>query len=200
MGGTLRRYARDEGGEDQERLEVHLPSGLLSRFQKYVEHLHLNMDEALQHLIEAELSESAVPPSRPELYRVFWSDLIARLEVSRTPLAQSWYTFSSGHKGISYTLSFTKEGKTRIDLYVDVGDKAANRRIFDLLKSMRADIDRRFPRPLSWETSATRRACKIGLDRSGRVTDDNREELMAWLIRGLALFREVFESRLQRVE
>ncbi len=200
MPGILKRFARERDRVDQETLEVRLPVELIEGFRTYVASLNLTVDEALRYLIAEELQGGGQPDSRPERYRNFWSGVLERMNSRRTPLAQSWYSFSSGHRGVSYTLAFAKDGRIRIDLYIDRGDQGSNRRALEMLKTMRTDIDHHFPRALSWEQTASRRSCRVALYRSGRITDDNLDELAAWLVRGLELFQEVFEPLLPKVD
>lgn len=199
MGGYLQRYARTSLDDDQEDMVISLPKLLVQQFRAYVEELNLSVSEAIQYLVEQELQDSPATASRPEKYRAFWKELVTEMGVKRTALPQSWLSFSSGHKGITYTLSFGKDGRIRIDMSVDTGDKAANHRVFEALRAMRRDIEQHFPRALSWEDNVHRRACRIALYRPGRIGDDNIEELRAWFIRGLELFQEVFSPLLGRV-
>ncbi len=199
MAGYLRRYARTRLDSDLAEITIALPKVLVKQFRIYVEQLNLSLDEALQYLMEQELQDTSSVSSRSVHYREFWAALIKTMGVKRTPLPQSWFSFASGHKGIAYTLSFGRDGRIRIDLSIDTGDKGANHRVFEALKAMRRDIEQHFPRALSWEDNDHRRTCRIALYRPGRIDDDNTDELRAWLVRGLSLFQEVFAPVLQRV-
>jgi hypothetical protein len=46
-------------------------------------------------------------------------------------------------------------------LYIDRGNAAENKRIFDQLHAQQAEIERAFVGPLSWERLDTKRACRI---------------------------------------
>lgn len=199
MAGYLKRYARLQQTEDQEEIVIGLPKVLAHQFRVYLSQLNLSMDEAVQYLIEEELRDHSSPESRAERYKEFWAAVIRDMGIERTPLSQSWYSFASGHKGISYTLSFGRDGRIRIELSIDTGDKVANHRIFDALKAQRHEIEQHFPRALTWDDHDHRRSCRIALYRPGRIHDDNLEELRAWFIRGLSLFQEVFSPLLQAV-
>ncbi len=198
MPGYLKQFARVNPDADREEIVVTLPKSLVQQFRVYISDLNLSADEAVQHLVEQEL-HGTPKMSRRDQYREFWASLILEMGGTRTPLAQSWFSFASGHKGVTYTLSFGKDGRIRIELSIDTGDKMANHRIFEGLRTMRHDIEQRFPRSLSWEDNDHRRSCRIALYRPGRIDDDNIEELRAWFVRGLALFQDVFALLLQSV-
>ena len=146
---------------------------------------------------------SAVTP-RGEAYRAYFQKLIDELREThkftgaRAGQPQSWYTFSSGHRGIVYGHSFAQGGRVRTEVYLDSGDAERNKRLFDLLKGEQIAIESECGESLEWERLDERRASRIAVYRDGAIdgTDAELDEIRAWAITRLLRFKEVFGSRL----
>jgi len=141
---------------------------------------------------------SAQPSERGEAYRVFFQLLIDRLRDkhftrARKAQAQNWYAFTSGVSGLSYGVSFALGGRLRVDAYIDRGDGAANKELFDRLAATRLQIEEQFGAPLKWERLDDKRASRIALYRDGTIDDAAQlDELGEWAIDSLLRLKRVF--------
>jgi CBS domain-containing protein len=68
--------------------------------------------------------------------------------------------------------SFGRGGIFRIELYIDSGDKAINKRLFDLLHERKAAIEEKLGYELHWQRLNNRRASRVARILSGSITDD----------------------------
>ena len=131
-------------------------------------------------------SEAAVnPPPVPELsetkerYRTYFQSLIDELREThkftnaRTGQPQNWYTFASENSKVyTYSTSFAKGGRVRVEVYLDTGDKARNEQIFDCLLARKQEIEAALGFELTWERLDSRRACRIAVYRDGEIDED----------------------------
>ena len=123
-----------------------------------------------------------------------------RFTNARTAQAQSWYSFSSGFRGITYGLSFAQGGRIRVELTLDTGEVESTKRLFDILSAQRARLDAQLGE-LSWERLDNRRSCRIALYEIGSIDDpiDRLDELKHWSVMTLLRFREVFAPLLKDI-
>jgi CBS domain-containing protein len=121
-----------------------------------------------------------------------------------SPIGLSWLTIAPLPDivpRIAYlNLSFARTKQLRVELYIDSGDKAKNKRIFDELYSHKEEIEAALGEPLSWERISEKRACRIAIYYPGSITDDasSLAELRSKAIAGLVRFRQVMTDNLAR--
>lgn len=111
---------------------------------------------------------------------------------------QNWYSFSSGVRGFVYGTSFAQGGEVRAEIYIDLGDAAANEKAFDMLEAEKPKIESDFGEPLRWERLENRRACRIACYTEGSIEDsaDRHEEYRQWAVDRLLRFKKVFGPKL----
>jgi hypothetical protein len=149
-------------------------------------------------------SEGELSPKRVA-YQQFFQRFLDELREkhkftnARAAQPQSWYSFSAGTKGFSWTFSFAAGGRVRAELYIDTPDPERNEQILDELMKERTEIERLFGSGLEWERLDDRRACRIASYRDGSIEDsaDMCDEILKWGIERLLRFKEVFGPRLR---
>ena len=139
-----------------------------------------------------------------EKYREFFQGLIDTLrerhQFTNAKKGQplNWYSFSAGRTGFSYGVSFNRDGRARVELYIDTGERERNKQAYDWLEDQKASVESELKVSLEWERLDSRRASSISVRRLGTI-DDDPETLKAlndWMIEGLLDFRRVFGPRL----
>jgi hypothetical protein len=159
-------------------------------------------------------SEAAVnPPPGPELsetkerYRTYFQSLIDELREThkftnaRTGQPQNWYTFASENSKVyTYSTSFAKGGRVRVEVYIDTGDKARNEQVFDCLLARKQEMEAALNFELTWERLDSRRACRIAVYRDGEIDADSETlaDIKSWTIQNLLRFKAVFAPEFQR--
>ena len=138
-----------------------------------------------------------------EFYQGLMDELREKHKFTNATAAQpqSWYAFSSGTTGISYSTAFASGNRLRVELYVDVGDMVKNKAIFDDLKEQQQQIEDEVGEPLVWERLDTRRASRISAVRENTSIAEataNEQEVSDWLVKRLLKFRAVFGPRLKK--
>lgn len=144
------------------------------------------------------------PGPRQEAYRAFFQGLIEELRErhnvtgTRAVQPQSWYVFSSGHAGIQYAVSFSKGSKVRTEVFIDRGETALNKDLFDRLAGERERIQEEYGESLEWERLDHRPASRIAAYTPGSIDADARtlEKIRDWAVKRLLLFKKVFGPRL----
>ena len=148
--------------------------------------------------------EKQVVSARGERYREFFQELIDSLRENhnftnaRKGQPQSWYSFSSGFRGITYGAAFDGQSLARVEVYIDNGGYDWNKNIFDSLFEIKDDIEAAWPSTLDWRRLDSRRASRIFVDRSGSIDDDQSSlsEIKEWMVEGLVNLKQVFGPRL----
>jgi hypothetical protein len=166
------------------------------------------LPEAAEYIIRRERKDheqASRSRGRMEQYRLFFQDLMDRLREehaftnARAAQPQNWYYFASGHTGISYAVSFSREG-LRTELYIDTTSQEENKQIFAGLHMHAEKIQQEFDEPLSWEPMDDRRASRIAILHGAKI-DAPEADLDAardWAIDKLLRFKKVFGPRLGR--
>jgi len=140
-----------------------------------------------------------------EAYRAYFQTLLDALRAMNFTNAQkgqpqSWYSFSTGLPGIYYSNCFAQGGRVRAELYIDRGDLAKNKALFDNLLKMRDDLERAFGESLEWERLDSKRASRIAIYRPGTIDMDEKtlEEIKNWSIERLLKFKDVFAEEVRK--
>lgn len=113
----------------------------------------------------------------------FWEQLLARAKekgvlhhAQRSPSKDSWISAGAGvRSGISLVYNIWITDEAGVELYIDVGDKDENKRIFDALHIHQSDIERTFGSPLSWERLDEKRASRVlSMLKEGGLNDEGK--------------------------
>jgi CBS domain-containing protein len=142
------------------------------------------------------------------LKQVFFADLLEALKRSRPGItranrtqAQNWWSFSGGRTGFAFGWVFDGRGNLRVELYIDTGDREANKAAFDALEANRTAIEQQLGLPLVWERLNTKRASRVYTALPVRVTDDVERLAQAkeWALDAMIRFVEAFQKRIAGV-
>lgn len=147
-----------------------------------------------------ESKEAGGVTERREAYRAFFQELVDELRDkykftgARAAQPQNWYSFASGVSRITYGFVFAAQGQVRAEIYLDPGEAAENKALFDSLLGTKTAIEAEFGEPLQWERLDDRRACRVAAYRPGTIEDDTQtlQEIKAWAIDRLLRFKKVF--------
>jgi hypothetical protein len=161
--------------------------------------------------VEAQRKKSGTankPSEKGEAYREFFQRLIDALRERNFTKAQvgqpkNWCAFAAGPglQGIVYGASFAQGGQARAEIYIDRGDAAINKQLFDKLASEKGSLENQFGEELSWERLDERRACRVALYCPGSIKDDQQtlEVVRGWMIERLLKFKDIFGWRLAKL-
>lgn len=138
---------------------------------------------------------------REEAYIGFFAKLNARLESQGgfplrniSPQGQSWIVLASLQKDAAFIgAAFTRRKALRIELYLDGGDKAENKRRFEQLLSRKAALETVVGEPLQWERLESKRACRIAVYTKAQIlTDADSPALIDWAVKRAVDFYQAF--------
>lgn len=127
------------------------------------------LPEANEYQVQLREKEQVGRKKRAERYDVrlkFWEGLvaIARSKYTRhaniKPGSHHWLGASSGIRGLGFNYVLVQEYGV-VELYIDRGEAADNKRIFEQLFARKVEIEAAFGGALSWEPLETKRACRI---------------------------------------
>jgi len=152
-------------------------------------------------------STSSNVSSKGERYRAYFQSLIDELREdhrftgAKAGQPQSWYSFSTGVKGILYGANFALGGKARTEIYIDQGDYDKNKKLFDTLKNESAEIENKYGASFVWERLDDKRSCRIALYCDGTIdaSDNELEQLRKWHIENLLKLKEMFIPFIQNI-
>jgi hypothetical protein len=103
---------------------------------------------------------------RHDLRQTFWEGIVSLARSNRTrhanikPGHHQYIGASSGVRGLNLNYVIVQEYGF-VELYIDRGDAAENKAIFDKLLAQREAIEKSFGAELSWERLDDKRACRI---------------------------------------
>jgi len=154
---------------------------------------------------------------REKAYIDFFSALQAEVRAktgfplkSVWPDGQSWLTVAGLPENraqcLYFVVSFARNGRFRVELYIDTTDQAKNKRTFDLLDADRERFHAAMGEQLSWERLSDKRASRIALYHPGSITDDEKTlaGLRTWAVDTMARFYKTLAEpavqALQRAE
>jgi hypothetical protein len=107
---------------------------------------------------------------RHHIRRRWWSQIIARPEArlhrQLSPTIHTWLGTTSGIRGLGWNYVVTKDA-CGVELYIDRGNEAENKRIFDKLRQNVVAIEAAYGGGLSWQRLDSKRACRIRADFQG---------------------------------
>ena len=114
---------------------------------------------------------------------------------------QSWIAMSAGRLGFQYAISFARNQRFRVELYIDCGDRDKNKTAFDTLESRQVEIEQEIGIELGWERLEDARASRIAMYTAASIdyAAESLQELSAWAIDGLVKFRCVFGERIKQL-
>ncbi len=148
-------------------------------------------DPKIQSCAETGLGKRYRAFFQPVLDTLHREHQFSRREARKT----SWYLFSAAPGlGASFGVSFARDGRPRVEIYIDKGDKDWNKRLFDYLEERREKIEPKVNGNFVWERLNARRACRISTVRQGSINDDDEtlQEIREWMIDRLLAFKRVF--------
>jgi len=145
--------------------------------------------------------------SKGEKYRSYFQSLIDELREShrftgaKAGQPQSWYSFSTGIKGILYGANFAMGGKARTEIYIDQGDFDQNKELFDALNKQLPEIENEYGSSFEWERLDDKRSCRIALYCNGTIeaSDSELEQLRKWHIENLLKLKKIFIPFIKRI-
>lgn len=142
---------------------------------------------------------------REDAYISFFAKLNARLVKETTftwrnvsPQGQSWLFLASLDRSrpelATIFAAFTRRKQFRIELYLDGGNKDANKQRFDHLLTRKSEIEKAIGEPLQWERMDHRRACRVAIYTKAQIlTDADSLTLLEWAVKRAVRFRQAFE-------
>ena len=127
----------------------------------------------------ATLDDEADEPDRPDRFearRAFWTQLLdhaksrSNLHANISPSKYHWA--GTRREGMWWNYWVTQH-ETRVTLYIDGPDAAANKAVFDALSAQRLAVEQAFGGTLEWQRNEGKRASWIGIRLPGGWVDES---------------------------
>jgi CBS domain-containing protein len=156
--------------------------------------------------VDFESEEVALKRSNLPLYQVFFNDMLARLKYIRPGITQTqkaslqnWLSFSSGTPGFTFGWVLPREHILRVELYIDVGNKEANKAAFEALKEMRVEIESSIGKELKWEKLERARASRVSTSTPFHIlySPEKHEKAKCLGVEMMLEFVDEFQPRLR---
>ena len=139
-----------------------------------------------------------------EKYKAYFQALTDELgkhdwTISWSDWPQNRY-FSSGLKGIDYEARFARQNRVYAGIYIQQGDKAKNKKLFDALEKQKEEIASYFSEPLEWDRGDGKKRSRIAVYRDGVIEASNSEleEIGEWHIENLLKIKRVFAPKIEQ--
>lgn len=150
---------------------------------------------------------SSEPSTLALRYQKFFEQLIAGFKEQRPNLTsasrvgpQSWFGFSAGRSGLAFNWS-VGGNRARVELYIDTGDQASSKALFDALKAREVELSEALGGELSWERLDNRRASRLATYRLIREDPplEEDEELQHWAIDTMVRWNDVLRPIIRKL-
>lgn len=162
---------------------------------------------------EPRLKEATAKPRSRELARRhemrlrFWRQLLdlARkkglpFHAKRSPNTSNWIGGKAGIAGYRWNYVIWMDDAGAVELDIDTGDKRTNKRLFDMLRSSKAEIEAAFGAPLEWQRmDDARRSGVRYIVRKGGLTapEEDWPRIQAAMVEAMAQLSKVLQPHLQ---
>jgi hypothetical protein len=169
---------------------------------KDAEEYSINMAEKTQEDITSH--EESI--TRHSIRFEFWGKLIANLNQKSSlyqnisPTKYNWISTGSGMRGVGFNFAASKK-YGRCEIYIDRGEFAENKKIFDLLFQEKDQIEEEFGGSLVWERLDEKRASRIKyeLDTVNVFNKEDWSEMIEFMTSGMIRFEKVFQNRINKI-
>ena len=169
------------------------------------------LPEANDYQVQLREKEQVGRRNRAERYDLrlkFWEGLVAIARARQTrhanikPGAYHWLGASSGVRGLNLNYVIVQEYAV-VELYVDRGGAAENKRIFDQILQRREEIEAAFGGAISWERLDSKRASRIKhvIERGGyRSPESDWPSIQSEMVGAMARFETALRPTLSALE
>ncbi len=138
--------------------------------------------------------------NRQKITLQFWEKAIPQLRAKTgmygniSPTRDHWINGNFGLSGITVN-PIILISKARAEIYIDLGDKEKNKKIFWALKEKQSEFEKNFDEVLEWQELPDRRACRICIyfHKSGLFDQDHWNEIINFFCINLVKLRDVFQ-------
>ena len=160
-------------------------------------------------IARAQMRASPVGSERSERYREFFQSLIDTLreehrfsKTGKAPKKNSC-DFPSGYKGLNYTAVFQNNNRVWVGIYMGNSRLDLNdiHLLHEELEERKDEIESELGKTLEWIQPENSKACRITLERSGSIDndDDTLTEIREWMVDNLLNFKRVFDPHLKEL-
>jgi len=143
--------------------------------------------------------------NRHTIRLAFWADLLramgheSTLFASVSPQRQNWIAGGSGVSGIGLNFAATRT-HGRAEIFIDVGDKAKNEAVFDMLQARSDEMNVHLPQPLVFERLDDKRACRIKCDIPSNVFERGQwPAMIEFMVKAMIGMEKAFRAQERRV-
>jgi hypothetical protein len=157
---------------------------------------------------KATRSTSATSSERGARYQAFFEQVLADFKAARPGLTsaarvgpQNWTSFTAGRPGFIFSWAIAGN-RLRVEVYIDTGDAASTKALFDGLVLQREMIETGLGGPVSWERLDHRRASRIATyrDLPAGVDFDEAPEGRGWMVETMVRWNDILRPILATVE
>jgi hypothetical protein len=168
------------------------------------------LPEAVEYTVQIRQKERLERKDRAErhvLRKKFWTELLkyARTQTSLhgniSPTEYHWIGTGSGMRGLTWNYVIGMHDGAA-ELYIDRGDVAENKEIFDRLIQHRSKIEEAFGEPIDWQRLEGKRACRIKKETTlggYRNAETEWQEVIAWMVSAMIRLEAALSPYVARI-
>ncbi|EKD81297.1 MAG: hypothetical protein ACD_39C01870G0005 [uncultured bacterium] len=169
------------------------------------------LPEANEYQVKLREKGQASRKQRAERYEIrqrFWEGLLSIARNLHTrhanikPGAHNWIGASSGIRGLNFNYVILQDCG-QVELYIDRGEVAENKRIFESLATSKDEVEKVFGAQLSWEPLDSKRACRIKsmIERGGyRSSDAEWPEIQTEMVQAMIKLEKSLRPALDKLK
>jgi Domain of unknown function (DUF4268) len=143
---------------------------------------------------------------RYDIQKKFWEGVVAYAKekggrhANIKPGTKFWIGAGSGIRGLGLNLA-VKQQTSKAELYIDRGDRAENKSIFDQMNKHQMEIAAAFPFSLEWQRLDDKRACRIKsvVDGGYKTPEADWPSIQTTLVDRIAALEKVLRPFLEKL-
>jgi hypothetical protein len=117
---------------------------------------------------------------------------------------QNWSAFRTSKRGLLFDWNFKSNNRFAVGLYIDTGDQEENERIFEELKTHKAEVENALGE-VHWERLDGKRACRIAIYMKTKgpirvLEEGDYPEIIKWGTETMRKFSETFLPHIRKLK
>jgi hypothetical protein len=160
----------------------------------------------IRHKNDEQIKDGNSLKKRHKIRLEFWEKLLEEMNKKSnlfenvSPSKDSWIAHGSGYGGITYEFGVSKK-YAKVYLWINVGDKEKNKKIFDELYNYKDEIEKNLNRKLYWERMDYGKGCRISnmLENVNVYEKDDWNKMINFLTESMINFEKVMKVYLNKV-
>ena len=156
---------------------------------------------------KARRAPSSGPSDLGLRYQAFFTAILERFKAVRPFVTSAnrvgtdnWFGFAAGRAGFQLVWSVAVGARLRVEMYIDTGDQARNKDLFDRLQAMRGELEVAIGSPIEWDRLDSKRGSRFAIyHQIDKATFDQDPKIIEWAVDTMVRFSDVLRPLIKTI-